>query len=196
MSPLPAAIKEALLAADRIDSRSTLADDGEGYWVSLREMKVLRTALAHRSVKRVLDDYAPSLLKPRPKRRSGLKRDSKDAAWSKMVRERASLRCQFVEPIYSKETERNDGHQWMATTRCHQEVGRGLAPQGLHAAHCFTRGNPRTRLDPDNGLAMCWPHHRAIDADKSLKFFVFRYWLGPDGFDALQAKANAKRDRS
>ena len=132
--------------------------------------------------------------KPRPKRRSGLKRDSKDAAWSKMVRERAGLRCQFVNlamPRSAAATVTTSS----VPVRCEAEVGRGLAPQGLHAAHCFTRGNPRTRLDPDNGLAMCWPHHRAIDADKSLKFFVFRSWLGEDRFDALQAKANAKRDR-
>ncbi len=120
------------------------------------------------------------------KRRSGLKRDSKDAAWSKMVRERAGMRCQYV--------------NWTLGThgshRCRAEVGKGLAPQGLHAAHCFTRGNPRTRLDPDNGLAMCWPHHREIDGDKSLRYAIFTWWLGAAAFDALQARANAKRDRT
>jgi len=181
---LGAAIKEALLAADRIDSRSTLADDGEGFWVSMREMKVLREALADPQVKRILDGYAPSLLKPK-KKRSGLKRDSADARWSKMVRERAGMRCQFVEDVPAFGT----------VVLCEAEVGRGLAPQGLHAAHCFTRGNPRTRTDPDNGLAMCFPHHRAIDGDKSLKFFVFRYWLGEERFDALASRAHAKRNR-
>jgi hypothetical protein len=122
------------------------------------------------------------------KKRSGLKRDSADARWSKMVRERAGFRCQFVGYGVLNSTASVPG-------RCSMALDNGLAPQGLHAAHCFTRGNPRTRTDPDNGLAMCWPHHRAIDGDKSLKFFVFRYWLGEERFDALQAKANAKRNR-
>ncbi|HXJ63545.1 MAG TPA: hypothetical protein VNN79_07305 [Actinomycetota bacterium] len=121
-----------------------------------------------------------------PKRRSGLKRDSKDAAWSKMVRERAGFRCQFV--------------PWApdivaAELRCTAEVGKGLNAQGLHAAHCFGRGNSRTRLDPDNGLALCWPHHRQVDGEKAMRYWLFRYWLGDERFDELQAKANAKRDR-
>ena len=98
-----------------------------------------------------------------------------------MVRERADMRCQFF---------LSDGE------RCPAEVGRGLAAQGLHAAHCFGRGNPRTRLDPDNGLALCWPHHREVDGDKSLRYWLFTRWIGDDRFIALEAKAHARRDRS
>ncbi len=137
--------------------------------------------------------------KPKPKRRSGLKRDAADARWSKMVRERAGMRCQFmaasmVRPGFRVE-DSSLGQLNADDFRCSAEVGRGLAPQGLHAAHCFTRGNPRTRLDPDNGLAMCFPHHREIDSNKALKFAIFTWWLGESAFDALQAKANARRDR-
>lgn len=39
------------------------------------------------------------------------------------------------------------------------------------------------------------PHHREIDGDKSLRYFVFRHWLGEERFDALEAKAKGKRDR-
>jgi hypothetical protein len=104
-----------------------------------------------------------------------------------MVRERAGMRCQFLGVVAGRLD---------ARTRCKASVENGLAPQGLHAAHCFTRGNPRTRLDPDNGLAMCWPHHREIDGDKSLRYAIFTWWLGQERFDQLQAKANFKRDRS
>jgi hypothetical protein len=108
-----------------------------------------------------------------------------------MVRERAGMRCQYVDvPDF------DDHMTWpLADFRCPAEVGKGLAPQGLHAAHCFTRGNPRTRTDPDNGLAMCWPHHREIDGDKSLRYAIFTWWLGQEAFNELQSRANARRDR-
>jgi hypothetical protein len=60
---------ELALAADRVDSRSSLAGEvpEDGYVVSLREMTVLRTALASEPVQRVLNDYAPSLLPTKEK---------------------------------------------------------------------------------------------------------------------------------
>jgi hypothetical protein len=105
-----------------------------------------------------------------------------------MVRERADYRCQFWLGLIGDGFEATAANAQCANTF-------ETNSQGLHAAHCFGRAIKATRTDPDNGLAMCWPHHRAIDSDKTLKYAIFRMWLGDERFDALSDRARAKRDR-
>ena len=121
---------------------------------------------------------------PKKKRSgTGIKRTSADAKWSKMILDRAERRCEFIFDTTLFE---------QALNRC----GKQPAPGGLHAAHCFGRAIKATRLDPDNGLAMCWPHHREIDANRPLKHAIFTWWLGQERFDALAERARGKRGRA
>lgn len=137
-------------------------------------------------------------VRKRKKKRSGggIKRTSKDAKWSDAVRERAGWQCQFINRVGEPIKE----------YRCERSIENGLDKRGLHAAHCYgrrcslcTTGSSKphycARLDLDDGLAMCWPHHTEIDSDRALKHAIFRWWLGDERFDALASRAHAKRNR-
>lgn len=170
---LGAGIKDALLAADRVDSRSSLAGEKpeDGYWVSLREMTALREALRHRQVQAVLDDHAPSLVKPKRRSATGIKRDSADIMFSRMIRERSGYQCQ----------------------RCGAQHEPNSS--GLHCAHMFSRRIKATRLDPKNAAALCFGCHQYLDSHPNEKLAFFRELLGTVDFDALEARAHARRDR-
>lgn len=65
--------------------------------------------------------------------------------------------------------------------------------QGLHSAHMFSRGKPRTRLDPLNACALCYGCHRWLDTHPDLKreFFIER--LGIEVFEALELRSNKSK---
>jgi predicted restriction endonuclease len=101
---------------------------------------------------------------------TGLRRTPEDIRFSKMIRERDDYTCQ----------------------RC----GSKHLPNsnGLHAAHMFSRRVKATRHDPDNAVALCYGCHQFIDSHPASKVEFFEHLLG-ERFDALAARAHAKRDR-
>jgi DNA modification methylase len=125
---------------------------------------------------------------PKRKRSGGIKRTPADIRLSKEIRERDGWTCQWP----------GCGHVFTPP-----DTG------GLSAAHCFGRAckvctgsrggwnKPHgcTRLDPDNLIALCTAHHFYADSHPAEKYELFRSALGEERFDALSAKANAKRDR-
>lgn len=66
----------------------------------------------------------------------------------------------------------------------------GIKSQGLHCAHCFSRGKLSTRYERSNAVACCYGCHRYLDQHPSLKFEFFREILGKERFDELEKKAN------
>jgi hypothetical protein len=102
---------------------------------------------------------------------SGLRRTAEDIRFSKMIRERDDYTCQ----------------------RC----GKTFLPNsgGLHAAHFFTRRIKATRHDPDNCISLCYGDHAFLDSHPASKIEFFEKLLGPERFEALCARAHAKRDR-
>ena len=98
-----------------------------------------------------------------------MKRDAKDAKFSKMIRERDGYRCQ----------------------RCKmQHVPNS---QGLHSAHMFSRGKLRTRFDPENACALCYGCHRYLDQHPDEKRMFFRLRLGDEAFEALERRSNGTK---
>lgn len=102
---------------------------------------------------------------------SGIRRDAADARFSREIRERDNFTCQ----------------------RCGKQHAENS--MGLHAAHMFTRRIKATRLDEDNAVTLCYGCHAYVDSHPEEKLAFFRERLGPERFDALQAKAHARRDR-
>lgn len=102
---------------------------------------------------------------------SGIRRDAADARFSRMIRERDNFTCQ----------------------RCGKQHAENS--MGLHAAHMFTRRIKATRLDPDNCCSLCFGCHQHLDSHPEEKMAFFRARLGDEKFDALQARAHARRDR-
>lgn len=58
-----------------------------------------------------------------------------DAEWQKTVKIRCEGRCEYP----------------------------GCTDDAIHACHIITRGDMDLRLDPDNGIGMCAPHHIRFD---------------------------------
>ena len=105
------------------------------------------------------------------KRRSGgIRRDAADIRFSKLIRERDAYTCQ----------------------RCHKCLG---PSPGLHCAHMFSRRIKATRFDPDNACALDYGCHQYLDSHPNEKLAFFRGRLGSERFDALEARAKAKRSR-
>jgi hypothetical protein len=125
--------------------------------------------------------------KPKPKRSGGIKRTSADIQWSRAVRLRDDYTCQYPE----------------CGRRFPDDIGQ------VDAAHCFGRTckvctgkrqgwrTPHgcTRLELDNGVTLCRPHHMWMDQHTTEKYAFFRERLGDEAFDALEAKAKSRRDR-
>lgn len=101
-----------------------------------------------------------------------LKRSPEDVRFSKMIRERDRYTCQRCGAVHAPNS------------------------QGLHSAHCFGRGKPATRLDPDNACALCYGCHRYLDTHPDLKHEFFRERLGDERYEALQLRSNTTRKRS
>jgi hypothetical protein len=110
--------------------------------------------------------------KTAPKRRSGLKRDAADIRFSRMIRERDRWTCQRCGKVYDPSS------------------------MGLHAMHMFSRRIKATRLDPENACAGCYGCHQYLDSHPNEKLAFFRERLGDERFDALSARAHARRSRT
>ena len=95
-----------------------------------------------------------------------MKRDANDAKFSDMIRERDQWTCQRCGKIYVPPT------------------------RALHSAHMFSRGKPRTRMDPLNACALCYGCHRYLDTHPDLKRKFFRARLGDEVFEALELRSN------
>lgn len=60
----------------------------------------------------------------------------------------------------------------------------------MHAAHIFSRGNPHVRHDLDNGIALCFYHHRFFAHSSPVEFVDFiKEWMGIEKFEALKKRA-------
>ena len=103
---------------------------------------------------------------------NAIRRTPADAEFSKAVRARDKWTCQRC------------GVHYMPPTRA------------LHCAHMFTRRTQATRHDMDNAMALCYGCHQHVDSHPTEKEILFRNALGAERFDALAARAHAKRDRT
>ena len=123
------------------------------------------------------------------KRRGGMKRDSLDDLWSRYIRTRDKFICQWEGCQPGCEGDERT-----------QACGRSYPTnsKGYHAAHIFGRGKGSTRLDPQDGVGLCYPHHSHADHNKKR---CFHPWIakrmGQQAFDLLQLRSNqpAKVDR-
>ncbi len=113
--------------------------------------------------------------KTAPKRRrrpaTGIKRSGSDIIFSRKIRERDGWTCQRCGKRYEPPT------------------------SALHCAHMYSRRIKATRWDKDNACALCFGCHQYIDSHPNEKLAFFRELLGDSRFDALSARAHAKRDR-
>jgi 5-methylcytosine-specific restriction endonuclease McrA len=98
-----------------------------------------------------------------------MKRDAKDARFSRMIRERDLFTCQRCGAVHPENS------------------------RGLHCAHMFGRGKLRTRFDPENAAALCYGCHRWLDTHPDLKREFFRERLGEDVFAALELRSNGTK---
>jgi hypothetical protein len=64
--------------------------------------------------------------------------------------------------------------------------------QGLHSAHCFSRGKPATRTDSENAAALCYGCHRFIDGHPHEREAFFRARLGDEAYEALRLRSNGR----
>lgn len=95
-----------------------------------------------------------------------MKRTADDRRWSRAIRERDGFRCQLCGAVHSESS------------------------TGLHAAHIFSRGIKRTRLDLENGIALCYACHVRADGNPALKEELARKLLGDERYDALRLRAH------
>ena len=66
------------------------------------------------------------------------------------------------------------------------EGGDNKALQGLDNAHCFGRGNKKTRFEPDNCAALCMGCHSIVDADPEEKRNLFIKKVGKKRYMELR----------
>lgn len=97
-----------------------------------------------------------------------MKRDAKDRAFSKAIRERDGYQCQRCGAVHEPNS------------------------QGMHSAHMFGRGKIATRLDMTNACALCYGCHRFLDTHPDLKREFFRLRLGDAAFEALELRSNRR----
>ncbi len=109
--------------------------------------------------------------KPAQRRVGGIRRDARDARFSKAVRQRDRFTCQRCGTVHAENS------------------------SGLHAMHMFSRRIQATRFDMENAAAGCYGCHQYLDSHPNEKQAFFRQRLGDEAFDALSARAHAKRDR-
>jgi hypothetical protein len=77
--------------------------------------------------------------------------------------------------------------QWKGTRfPAYVEGGDNRALQGLHDAHCFSRGSHMTRFELDNSCALSYGSHSYLDShpEEKKKFFLKR--LGQERYDELE----------
>lgn len=99
-----------------------------------------------------------------------------DTEWSNTIRSRAGWKCErcgATSPYFGP----NAGAR-------------------LHAAHVFSKGGfPHLRYDLDNGLSLCYRHHRWWAHIDPVDFTEWvRKHLGEAKFEALKARAHQKKD--
>ena len=100
-----------------------------------------------------------------------MKRNAKDAKFSKEMRVKWEFRCQ----------------------RCGtQHVENSM---GLHCCHIFSRAIKRTRHDPENILVCCNGCHRHIDSYPEEKERLARSVLGDERYEALRLRAHTPLKR-
>lgn len=96
-----------------------------------------------------------------------MKRDRRDAEFSRAIRERDNYTCQRC------------GNSFLPNSR------------GLHSAHLVNgRGKLATRWEPDNAVSLCYGDHRWLDTHPSLKreFAIER--LGLERVEELERLGN------
>lgn len=101
---------------------------------------------------------------------SAIKRDTDDALFSKLVRERADWACEYP----------GCGKFFVDETA-------GL----LHCSHVFGRRRAATRHDPDNALALCVYHHKFVGENPLIHADIVRTKLGEERYQALMIRANS-----
>lgn len=87
-----------------------------------------------------------------------------DRKWAAIIKERDNWTCQRCSTVYPKKS------------------------QGLHAAHIFSRRFKRTRLDPLNGVALCFGCHMHFHSNP----LEFHKWA--EGYLGLQDYTLLKMD--
>lgn len=98
-----------------------------------------------------------------------IKRTPADAAFSKLIRQRAGYQCQ----------------------RCgaqHDETS-----IGLHCSHYVGRGNWAVRFDPDNAFALCYGCHQFVGSRPQEHTEFVLGILGQGLFDLLTERKNDKK---
>lgn len=107
----------------------------------------------------------PKARLPRRSRRA-IRMTAADQRWAEEVKRRAGYRCEYDGTFYGK------GHR------------------GLHAHHIFSRAIKATRHDPENGVALCYGHHRGFAHRHPLDFHEWiRTLRGEERYISLQAGA-------
>lgn len=97
---------------------------------------------------------------------SGIKRDTADALFSTLIRERAEWTCQRCGKYY--------------------EVGNR---QALHASHVVGRRNKAVRFDPDNAFALDYTCHRFFTENPMAHIEWVRDQLGNERYEALRLRS-------
>jgi hypothetical protein len=100
-----------------------------------------------------------------------VKLTAEDRRFAAAIKERDEYTCQRCGRIYQK------------------------GDRGIQCAHIFTRRIKATRCDPDNAVALCTGCHFFIDTHPASKIEFFEKHLGLERFEALAARAHARRDR-
>ena len=130
-----------------------------------------RTALARRS----------PLRRRVALRCGGMKRDSLDQLWSRFIRTRDRFTCQWpgCQPTCQAEVKtRPCGRSYPTNSK------------GYHAAHVFGRGKQSSRVIPENGIGLCFPHHQHADHHKQSCFHPWmKQRLGEVVFETLRIRA-------
>lgn len=99
---------------------------------------------------------------------SAIKRTPADAAFSKLIRQRAGWKCE----------------------RCgaqHDE-----SSTGLHCSHYYSRGNWAVRFDPDNARALCYGCHAFLGGRPAEHTEWFISVIGQGVYDLLTERKNDK----